>query len=506
MTMTLIEALEDVFVFAARPRLLAGNLATSPAVRWVHASEQLDIGPLLRGGELILMEGINLRSSTEVQQKNYLDSLLEAGVAGLAIEPTEHFAQIPSVMLKHADAIGLPVIELRKRVPFVQICESVNSQLADASLRRVELADRMSTALSASLHEVPGIVATLEVLAKETHSDVVLTSLSGEVLGHAGNKQTTNSPLFTATVAFGGTVVATLALQPAPDADIYVISAALERAPEILAIALLNFHPLSPEERMRTRFLSLVSADASGPSSEDPSPWEAIADRLGLDPEGAYLSLQVNFQLTAWVGELSEALRQISPLFVGQLMGTEYVAILPFGNWEDLDRGRTNLIEALERVAGEMPEAGICVGPGVRGRNRITRCLTEARRTLDIAGKASGGRVHDARDFAVARLRDAIANEDVAQDFVDEQIGALLRRDEDNHGELFETLLAYATNWGSKTDAAKALDVQRQTLYQRLEKIFSLIGPLPENSNRIPGILTAVFLEQARRRIEDSGS
>lgn len=56
--MNVLDAFDDVYLSAARPELVAGRRSSTRSLRWVHASEQLDIAPLLRGGELILMEGV----------------------------------------------------------------------------------------------------------------------------------------------------------------------------------------------------------------------------------------------------------------------------------------------------------------------------------------------------------------------------------------------------------------------------------------------------------------
>ena len=65
--------------------------------------------------------------------------------------------------------------------------------------------------------------------------------------------------------------------------------------------------------------------------------------------------------------------------------------------------------------------------------------------------------------------------------------------------ELFDTLRALAANLGSKTDTAASLGIHRQTFYQRFERITGVLGPLEPGSARIGAVLTAVFLEQARR-------
>jgi purine catabolism regulator len=509
--MDLRDVLADAYVSAAQPLVVAGS-PVDRQVRWVHASEQLDIAPLLRGGELILSEAANLRSVSRDAQRDYLDSLAAAGVAGLAIETTESFPRIPTAFLSHAESLGFPIIELRHRVPFVQICESINSQLADSSLRRLQIADRMSMALSASVQELVGIDAILTVLSEQTRSAVALTSLSGEVLGSAGSTDTPptdGSSAFSAPVSFGGTVVATLTLRPAADADIHLLSAALERAPEILAIALLHSRPLSADDRARSRFFSLLGSmpSTTARTGERGSSDEltALAAQLGFGPTDAFLSLVVDINASASVDvtALQRAASASAPRFIGQLSGTEYVAVLGFESPAGLETGRADLIEHVTALATRQPGFRACVGNGSRDIRGVSRCLTAARDTLRFAGDAPT--VLDARHFALARLWRELGDDEAAARYIDEQIGTLLRRDAEIPGELFETLAAYVvTSWGSKTDAARELNIQRQTLYQRLEKIFAAIGPLPAGSPRIPAILTAVFLEQGRRQSNPS--
>ncbi|MCP2032139.1 purine catabolism regulator [Okibacterium sp. HSC-33S16] len=499
--MDLRDVLADAYVFAAQPVVAAGD-PVGRTVRWVHASEQLDIAPLLRGGELILSEAANLRSASRDAQTAYLDSLAEAGVAALALETTDAFPRIPAAFLAHAEERGFPIIELRRRVPFVQICESINSQLADSSLRRLQIADRMSMALSESVQELVGIDALLTVLSEQTRSSVTLTSLSGELLGSAGDATPPPSATstFSAPVSFGGTVVATLTLHPADDADIRLLSAALERAPEILAIALVHSRPISAEDRAKSRFFSLLSAPAASArpgAHAAEQELAAVAQQLGFGATDLYLSLVATVEHTH-VAALHETLSSSAPHVITQLSGSELAAVLGFASSADLETRRAELIERLNGLATARPGFVVCVGNGSRHIGGVAHCLASARDTLRFTG--TGASVLDARHFALARLWRELDDDEAATRYIDEQIGTLLRRDAEAPGELFETLAAYVTHWGSKTDAARDLNIQRQTFYQRLEKIFTLIGPLPAGSPRIPAILTAVFLEQGRRQ------
>ena len=56
---------------------------------------------------------------------------------------------------------------------------------------------------------------------------------------------------------------------------------------------------------------------------------------------------------------------------------------------------------------------------------------------------------------------------------------------------------------GRKTDTAAALHLQRQSLYQRLDRIFDALGNPQPGSSRWGAVALAVELEAARRRVQD---
>lgn len=496
--MDLREVFDDVYFSATRPELVAARDSVSRRLRWVHASEQLDIAPLLRGGELILLEGANFGARSDGELVAYLDSLQVAGVVGIAVETTDRLQVIPQVLLDHAERIGFPIVRLRRRVPFVQICESVNSQLADSALRRLQMADRMSRVLSASMEAEDSVDAILAALSRETRSSVVLRSVSGDLIGEVGTAVTHSEfTTFDTRVCGGGTVLATLTFVPDSDSDIYLINAGLERAPEILAIALLSARPTTAADRLHTRFFSLLTASDHS-ASDLAIHFAEVAERLGLPVNDAYLSLMVDLGGSPPSPALQMVVDEVTRRSVCHVLGDEYVAVLQFDGWADLEVGRDILISLLAQ--SNTCGSHAVVGPGAVDRHGVRRCVSTARAVHSLADTRHDGAVLDTRDYAVAQLVSSLTEESAVTIFIDEQIGALLQRDRERHGELFATLLAYITHWGSKTETAKSLGIQRQTLYQRLERVFAILGPLPAGSARIPGIATAAFLEQARRQ------
>jgi purine catabolism regulator len=82
---------------------------------------------------------------------------------------------------------------------------------------------------------------------------------------------------------------------------------------------------------------------------------------------------------------------------------------------------------------------------------------------------------------------------------VDDVLGDLIAHDRRRRTALFDTLAAYLRHGAGKTATAKALHLQRQSLYQRLSRIFEIIGEAAPGSAEYGALLVAVELESARR-------
>jgi purine catabolism regulator len=499
MSLTIRDLFEDAYFFAAGPTVVAGFANLDDSVRWVHASEQRDIAPLLRGGELVLMEAVNLAEAvaSDDERSAYLQSLHNAGVAALAIELTERMPAIPRGMVECATELGLPLITLKRRIPFVQICESINTQLADSSLVRLRLADSMSIVLSETVRELTAIPAMLAVLSEQTHAEVVLMSTSGEEIGRATGG---GSPLrlsFSAPVSFGGTVVANLVLRPWQEADIYLINAALERAPELLAIALLQVRPPSDDERIAGQLFALLRTAPLDDTQK--TLFDAFTDKLGIPADAAFLGVAVDLLGdTHTLPALRDLITSSAAGCLSELVGTNFQSVLWFSDRRALETARTVLRSRFTAlITGESP-AIVGIGPGNVGRVHIGRELAAARGAVEVSQSRSGGVVVDARELAVSRLIQALTPGEALESFLEEQLGALKAADP----ELVSTLVALISNWGSKTEAARALGVQRQTLHLRIKRIESVVGPLPAMGESTAPLVVAVLLDHAMQRPE----
>jgi len=132
--LTLREVLDLDAVRRGAPRVVAGAERLDVTVRWVHALELTDIRRLLRGGELVLSTGIALPESA-AGLAEYVAALADVGIAGLAVELGRRYAAaLPDALVAAAEARGVPLIELRREVPFIEITEAVHTRIIDELL------------------------------------------------------------------------------------------------------------------------------------------------------------------------------------------------------------------------------------------------------------------------------------------------------------------------------------------------------------------------------------
>ena len=101
--------------------LLAGPDGRDRPVRWVAVSEQEDPTPFLEGGELLLTTGMRLPADEPGLLVDYVDRLVDAGVAALGFGVGLTHASCPVALVQAAQAGGLPLLEVPGRTAFIAI-------------------------------------------------------------------------------------------------------------------------------------------------------------------------------------------------------------------------------------------------------------------------------------------------------------------------------------------------------------------------------------------------
>lgn len=127
-------------------------------VRWVFTNEREDVSSFLSGGEMLIIEGNALLAADwHGTLGQYVASLAQAGVAALVVELVEGVVRMPDELVSAARLHGLTLIGLKSRVPFVDICQSVNTAIVHEQMHLQLEVDTMSTSLREGLSRTGNI-------------------------------------------------------------------------------------------------------------------------------------------------------------------------------------------------------------------------------------------------------------------------------------------------------------------------------------------------------------
>ncbi len=504
---TVRNALDLSSVRAGVPEVLAGDAGLDAEIQWVHAGEVANMATMLSGGELLLTTGMGLTGGA-ISQRRFIAALAERGVAGLVIELGTTFGRLPNTLVAEAERRGLPLIVFHREVPFVEITKAVHEELIGGQLRMIRRADEFSQHFSELLLDGAGIPEVLDDLAASVDNPVFLVGAERGVLHHAcggleeaevligweaAETGLEKAPRMIATPLRGcenrGISLVALEMREAVDP---IGRIALERAAHAIAFAF-TFGEAEGrlEERARSDFFVALLEQGLHESE--------IAERAarrGFCPKAGERLLPlvlVRSRRRRSASSKAADWRRIWRL-VDKELTTKGISILAGTQAEDQGMifllamparsERERAAELLARIIGSAADhvlgaedaVVLCAGAAVAN---WTAAREELERTLEAASSAAATSSAVWCDVTVPdvnRLLWALSGHDSLQRFVDDRLSAILEHDSNRRSELLETLEAYCEHGGRKTETARALHLQRQSLYHRLNRIEQLIG------------------------------
>ncbi|MFG2273043.1 PucR family transcriptional regulator [Streptomyces chartreusis] len=542
---TVRRALELPGLRSGLPEILAGADRLGRTVRWVHAGEVPNIASLLKGGELLLTTGYGL-GTRPADQRAFVRTLAERGIAALVIELGARFTRLPAALVDTARAAGLPLVQLHRQVPFVTVTEEIHTEIVNGHYALLQRAEEVHRRCTEALLGGGGVPQVLGILADFSGNPVFLEATDGRLLYAAGagpegadplqvweglRGQHKDTPPPTGSVLVdvpgggqgAGSVRGRIVLLPVlgPLAPVHRMAA--ERAAGILAVVLMQARQ---EEELAARGRGDFLTDlAEGRVAAEDAPAQArvlgfkpgdgpllpVVMRLGdvLSPGGgtsrssgfesgggwAVLARAVGEELASVGVPVLLGVRPVEgrvPLLVGLRAETERSAVA--------DRVAVALRAGVERAGIQRPGARPpVVVVGVAGRwTAASAGLRHAAETATAAQGLADRPWYDARrldiDLLLWRLRD---HPDLAA-FVDRAIGPLRDHDDRSKPPLLPTLETYLAHAGRKAETARELHLNRQTLYNRLARIGELLGTDLDDPQTVLALSLAL---RARRHV-----
>jgi purine catabolism regulator len=133
--------------------LLSGQAHEQAHVRFVHSTELADPTPWLKGGELLLTTGLQLKGPK--LQREFIERLADHHIAGLGFGTGFAHRRVPAALLAAARKHDFPLFDVPYELPFIAITERAFAQLLDERyemLQRSMVGDVLAEALTGHLY------------------------------------------------------------------------------------------------------------------------------------------------------------------------------------------------------------------------------------------------------------------------------------------------------------------------------------------------------------------
>jgi purine catabolism regulator len=452
----------------------------------VHSSEIYEIGPLLKGGELLLTTGLGLAGKTDDQLSRYVADLAGRGVAGVFLELGRTFTSAPGALLQAARVHDLPLVLLHGVVPFIEVTEQVHHLLIDREITHLRRHEEVSTELISSLLTGAGLSSLMHRIGSLAGCPAALFSRDDRLVASSGeipDPLTDQHQLDETVEVFGSDWGRLVLFAPASPYRQIVLA----RGVVVISLELARSGTFTPARQTARRALLHDIASGRFRSAAD---IDARAAAVGVAPRPeeqvlvACITVSRGITTQVALNAIAEAGRQVCGAFLASEVDGDLLLAgrLTTTTESGLRRSVKTMADAIDRELA-LTNAGhvttVVAGPLADRFSGLVRSVAPAREASQI-GRSLGAsaRVLLSSDVGVYRLLSRLFDDPELERFVSEQLGALLDYDARHNRALVATLDEYLANGLSKTNTARALGIRRQTLYSRLERISTLLGDL----------------------------
>jgi purine catabolism regulator len=524
--MTVRDVLALPLVRRGIPQVVWGERHLGRRVRWAHVMELPDPSRLLRGGELVLTTGLGIGEG-RARQRRWIDALAGQDAAALAVElGLTYRERLPAALVDACREHRLPLVTFGRRVRYVELTEAINSAILDRQAAVLRRADTLQEQLVSLLLDEQGVAEILELVAGEIGNPVVLEDPERELVYCATGGVTPdvamralddlhryerrgarNDGVFVVDLEGRGIAwgrIIALGIE-APLNDFQ--RAAVERGATAIALERVTH---VQTERLRARSRGALLADlVAGRAGAQDAPRRA--ELLGFPARPAQLLPLAARQRRPrrprpgdpvpppWTDVASELRAGFLAEGLPALFGPhdpELLALVALDRGSEGDAVAAGIAERfyalLARHGLDDTGVALAIGAPADGWDEAGRGLRRAQRRAAGAVIAPPRRYYEAGTAGVSELLYDLRDSSELALFVREQLGPLLD-DTSARGEtLIETLRALTDHGGRKASAARALHIDRASLYPRLRQIEQRLGVDLDDSRTVLGLHVAL--------------
>ena len=184
-------------------------------------------------------------------------------------------------------------------------------------------------------------------------------------------------------------------------------------------------------------------------------------------------------QTPQWVSEQAERLGRATPAYWATAWHNAVALMLPAASATE------EALHALARLlGGEMPSVVLGIGRPHVGSDGACQSLRDAEQALNYAVHAPERGIVRYADLGVLRLFLPLQGSNTLTEFYQETLAPLIQSDRHHSDALLITLEHWLAANGNLTEAARRLNLHRNTLMYRLHRIEELLGASLDDADR----------------------
>lgn len=474
------------------------------AIRWAHATEQRDVAPLLRPGDLVLTMGTELPDDGDhAGFEEFAHALAEAESTGLVVELGRRWQALPQPLIDACERNAIPLIALAHVTRFAALTQAIGEQIVDGQLAELREAQRVHETFTELSFDQAGPAEILDAVSRLANGPVVLensqhqpldflpgpTSPEGfldnwqgrsarvKVTGRTGWDQRNGwlvTRLGTGNQDWGRLVI------PSPDAPPQRLMAVAERA--AAALALHRLHERDRDNVIRRTHRELLIALENNPDAEETiARCEVVKFPI---QRRQFVALNLRQRKIGRPDELLSATVHAAhglrtAALVAEVEG-DVIVLLSAAPTANLDA----LVDRLAARLHPSHDLLVAAGRVVDSRDGIAQTVTEARQVANAVTARNAeatSTVHRLEDLHLRGLLALFGDDDRLTLFVERELAPLRKADAAGRGDLMGVLRALFDHPSSKSDAAASLHLSRAAFYDRLAKIEQILGVDLEN-------------------------
>jgi len=504
-TLTVRDALELPALRSGAPEVIAGTDRLDSPIRWAHVAEARDIANVVRGGELLISEG-RLFKGQNSDDRRLVAELAERRIAALVIELGEIFQSIPKHIIEECREREVTLVALHLPVPFIEVTQAIHTQLVNHQITLLNVAQQLQIRLTNIVLEGGGMAEVVEEIAEAIQNPIVYERDNGGFEYRAfrgvgerdfsaawesfsrtleGAPDAIREPLVIGGVSEGQLVALDLE-HPFTETD----RVALERAAGIVALVVMRDRHKDVLNKTHRGFLSallygelapFIAEQRAASSGFTASILLPLIVRRARHHRPRPTAVEDRLWKQLWDDVAADLHNRHSVAMIDP--GTSAEATLVMLGLEDASnrvRGAQRFAEVVmdtsQRVLGDPHGAVICVGGAVHTWQAAAEGLEVCLEAAEGAIHSPAREWHDATDLDLDRLLWSLRDNPDLERFARLRLERLVNHDRQRRTQLVKTLQVLLEQNGQKAETARALHLERQSLYNRVERIESLLG------------------------------